>query len=85
MRVPRKKKKVAKKLKAKNDAVVMAMAAMVQVSSLAQMAIISATPSEIPGLKVIKVAQTAIESAKAVSNCMAQIKPWTSFVKSYRA
>ena len=85
MRVPRKKKKVAKKLKAKNDALVMAMAAMVNASSMVQMAIIGSTPSEIPAIKIVKAAQMAVDSAKAVANCMAQIKPWTSFVPKYIA
>jgi hypothetical protein len=83
MRVPRKKKKVAKKLKAKNDALVMAMAAMVQASSLVQMAIIGSTPNEIPALKIVKAVQMAVESNQAVAKCMAQIKPWTSYIKSY--
>jgi carbon starvation protein CstA len=85
MRVPRKKKKQAKKLKAANDALVICQAAMVTASSLAQLAIISAVPFELPALRAVKAAQHVVDAQKSVMNVMQGIKPWTFFVPNYRA
>jgi hypothetical protein len=84
MRVPRKKKKQAKKLKAINDGLVMVQAIMITASNLAQLAIISATPFEVPALKAVKAAQLVIDSQKSVSKVMLGIKPWTDFINYKR-
>lgn len=84
LRAPRKKKKKAKKLKSDNDAMVMARTAMITANSYAQVAIISSTPSQIPAIKALSVAQTLIETAKAISTSMSDIKHWTHFVPNYK-
>lgn len=84
-RVPRKAKKKAKKLKSRNDAFVFARTAMVNVMHLAQLATISSMPFHDPKLKSLQAAEVALNSAKAVSKSMEDIKPWTSFVPNYRS
>lgn len=84
LRAPRKKKKKAKKLKAANDAMVMARTAMITANSYAQVAIIRSTPLEIPAIKAVKVAQTLVETAKAIGTSMSDIKHWTHFVPNFR-
>jgi hypothetical protein len=83
MRVPRKKKKQAKKLKAKHDVVVFAMAAMTGASGMVQLATIGSSLEPVP-VRIARASVTAIESAQAVQRCMAQIKPWTHFVNYKR-
>lgn len=89
LRVPRKKKKQAKKLKAAVDAMILTQAAMVSAMGMAQMAIISALPSALPAPvtiaeKALKAASVAVDSAKAVQNVMSQIKPWYEYVPNFK-
>jgi hypothetical protein len=85
IRAPRKKKKKAKKLKAFNDSVVMVQAAMIAASGVAQIAIISGTPSGTPALKTLAIAQNLIDSTHTMSECLKQIKPWIAFVPKYKS
>ena len=79
MRVPRKKKKQAKKLKAKHDLVIFAMGAMVGASGMVQLATIGSSFEPVP-VKIARASVTALESAQSVQRVMAQRKPWTEFV-----
>lgn len=88
-RVPRKKKKIAKKRKSINDSVLMAQSAMVVMSGLTQTAIIAAMPTGYvpivtPAIKALKVAEAMLNTANAIKNITNQFKPWTHFVPNYR-
>lgn len=83
-RRPRKLKKIAKKRKAAADALVMFKSATVTMQGAIEMAMISATPVPIPasiGIKALKVAETAIDTATAIKNIMSEIKPWREFAR----
>lgn len=83
-RRPRKAKKIAKKKKSKVDALVMMQAALTTALHVSQLAIINSTPimfSEAAKIeKSIRVVTHTVESARAISNVMKQIKPWRTYV-----
>ena len=83
-RVPRKKKKIAKKAKARADAVVMVTSAMISAQSVAQVTIVNALPCELPALKVLRVVEIVVNTAAAISSNMQNIKHWTAFVPNYK-
>jgi len=83
-RAPRKKKKIAKRKKSMNDAMVMARTAIITASSYAQMSIINSTLFTARPLRLMKIAEVAINTAKAVSLSMGDIKHWTNFIPNYR-
>lgn len=84
LRAPRKKKKKAKKLKAANDALIMARTAMITAQSYAQLAIISSVPVESVAIKALRVASIVIDAAKGIQLSLQDIKHWTYFVPNYR-
>jgi hypothetical protein len=85
MRLPRKLKKKVKKIVERKTAVKCVMAAMATAQSLAQMAIISATPGFLPhsiALKALKTAEIVQDSAKAIQNILSEPpNSWRDFLK----
>jgi hypothetical protein len=87
MRLPRKKKKQAKKLKAKADALIMYQAAVVAAQGRIQLALISAKPVQFPHqipLKALAVVNTTMDTAKAFNQVLSQIKPWYEHVRNFK-
>lgn len=83
MRLPRKLKKKAKKRKALHDAMVMTHVAMVKAMGQSQVMKITVIPPTNPhhiALKALYVVEVVTDTAKAVSNCMSQIKHYREFV-----
>lgn len=89
-RAPRKKKKQAKRLKAANDAMIIARTSIISVQAAMQLAIISATPcspySRFGSVaeKTLRVVEITMDTAKAIKTSMSDIKPWIHFVPNYR-
>jgi len=65
---------------------------MIAAMNMAQVAMISATPINVDftpppvaiAMKAVRVTQVVSDSAKAISNCMEQIKPWYGHIKNYK-
>lgn len=89
-RAPRKKKKIAKKIKAANDAMIMVRTAMITAQSYIQLAIVAVAPipyaigASAIGLKSLRVVEITMNAAKAIAASMNEIKHWTYFVPNYR-
>ena len=84
-RVPRKKKKLAKKRKAIADILTTTQMALIAANSAVQLAIVNATPTLGPSpinriLKVLRVIEIAKDSAKLIQERSSQFKDWRNFV-----
>lgn len=84
-RAPRKKKKKAKKLKAKTDLLIMVRTRIIAAQTVAQLAIIAASPAESVSFKALRAASVVAGSARWIQQSLSEIKHWTYFVPNYRA
>lgn len=85
-RAPRKAKKQAKKLKAKNDNTVRVKAMLSAAMHAIQLAHISSRPtptfdSGTVASKALAVVDVTIDAANSMQSIMSEIKPWQEFVK----
>lgn len=83
-RVPRKKKKIAKKIKAKADTLVLVQAAMAMALSVSQVAIITAAPIPITGhgpSRAVSIVEAVKNCVRVQSEILSQMKPWRDYVR----
>ncbi len=85
-RVPRKKKKQAKKVKARHDAMILVQTAISTIQGAMRAAMIASrpTPSYQPGgiaFKSASAAMNVLDTAESVIGIMSEIKPWREHVK----